>query len=709
MRHLMQTMLGTLLSLLVLAVGMSACRQSDDSSGDASARQDGAQKRAENARPAAYLGSLKRIVREKKLRVLMPLESRGFLPREGQPLSAERELAKRFAEDLGVALDLVHPPRYDQLIPWLQSGRGDVVIATLTATPARLAKAHFSDPLQFVREVLIAPVSAPVLHKSAELADKTVFVRRSSAFWGTLQKLKEQVPTLDVQAADESLDTETLIEQVGEGRVPYTVADSDLAEAVLAFRDDVRIEFSLTAPRPLGWAVSAQAPELLSKMNSFLARAALTGHQQKLALGDLDAIKKRGVLRVLTHNNAVNYWLYKGHEVGFAYDMVKAFAQKIGVRLEIVVPPKRTDLIPWLNQGRGDLIAAGLTVTAKRRSLIDFGPPVMSIQQVIIMPSGTALHSPKDLAGKKVYVRASSSYAMRLKTLSKRLAKPINVLAVDEDEEFEEIADKVAAGTYGLTVLDSNLADLAIAQRPQLVKGPAISDPQDLAWGLRKDSPRLLAGLQAFLSTGDYKPRGLMYNILARRYFGQQAQAKQSDSRPAKGGTISPYDALLRVAASTYQLDWRLLAAQMYQESRFDPNAKSWVGAQGLMQIMPATAKELGFDDVKKPEKGIAAGAKYMRQLVDRFDPTLDYKDRVRFALASYNAGPGHLDDARRLAAQLKWDPNRWFGNVEKAMLWLARPQYSRRARYGYVRGSEPVQYVSQIQSRFQAYSEVAN
>lgn len=657
-----------------------------------------------------YTGNIDAILAHKKLRVLTPTQKRGFLPRAGSPLSFESDMAKRLAAELKVELELVHPPSYDQLIPWLLQGRGDVILANLTATKERAQQVRFTEPIRFVREVLISAASATPIHELKDLAGQTVHVRRSSSYWQSLQKIRQTVPSLVINAADESIDTETLIEQVGQGKIAHTVADSLLAEAVLGYRDDIKIDFAITKPRPLGWAVSPQAPKLLEKINNFLSQAALTGHKQKLQLGDLDAMKKRGVLRVLTRNNAINYWLYRGREVGFEYDMVKAFADKLGLRLEMVIPPRREDLIPWLNQGRGDLIAAGLTDIPQRRKQVDFGPSTMQIEQVLLMPSGTPIHKLEDLAGRRVFVRPSSSYAARLKALSEALSKPIEIVAVDEDEEFEEIVSKVANGTYALTVLDSNLADFALATQDKLVKGPALSETQNLAWALRKKSPKLLAAMTAFLSSGDFKPRGLMYNILKRRYFAKQRRhaAQKITSGLNASGAISPYDALIKKYAKKYQLDWRLLCAQMYQESRFNPKTKSWVGALGLMQIMPPTAAELGVGDPRVPEQGIHGGAKYMRQLIDRFDPTLAYKDRQRFALAAYNAGPGHLDDARRLAKQLKLDDSRWFGNVEKAMLLLSRPKYARHARYGYVRGTEPVNYVSQIQTRFEAYSKLA-
>ena len=189
------------------------------------------------------------------------------------------------------------------------------------------------------------------------------------------------------------------------------------------------------------------------------------------------------------------------------------------------------------------------------------------------------------------------------------------------------------------------------------------------------------------------------------KYFKNKRHAKKAiASNASVTGQISPYDATIKKYASKYSLDWRLLSAQAFQESRFNPLAKSWVGARGLFQVMPATGAEMGFTKLENPDVGTHAGVKYMRRMVDRFDPSLPYRQRIRFALASYNAGYGHVMDARRLAAKRGWDPDRWFGNVEKAMILLEQPRYYRKARYGYCRGSEPVQYVSNIQLLYDNY-----
>jgi len=636
-------LIGARLMLLSTLVAITACPRDKGDSVD-----------GKSSKPpvvAAQPGSLAAVQARGRLRVLTPAVSKGYLPRSGTPLSFERDMAAKLAAELGVELELVHPPTFDLLLPWLQEDRGDLVAASLTVTTTRQQQADFTVPLGHVHEVLVGPRGSAPVKSKADLAGKRVVVRPSSAYRETLEKLRTEVPGLEIAAADEALDTQTLIEKVAGGELPFTAADSNLAEAVAQYDDQIAILFQLSDARPIAWAVRKGAADLLERTNTFVNRELLTPHKEETYTVDLDGIRQRKVLRMLTRNNSVNYWLHRGEEVGFEFELARAFAERLGVRLEIVLPPTRQELIPWLLEGKGDLIAASLTVTDARARQVAFGAPNGQIREVVVTrKGGPAIARPGDLAGRKVHIRLSTAFRQTLEALSASLPKPIEIVALDEGLEFEDELRKLLAGEIEIMITDSNVAESEVRYFPDLVIGPALTEERRVAWALRPDAPKLKAAVDAFFSKGDYKPRGLHYNILHARYFdaGERSEAAHQTDRSDKVGVISPYDALIRKYASQYQLDWRLLAAQMYQESRFDPQAKSWVGALGLMQVMPATAAGLGVGDVRQPGPGIHAGVKYMRQLVDQFDKTLPFRQRLRFALASYNAGKGHVDDARR-------------------------------------------------------------
>jgi membrane-bound lytic murein transglycosylase F len=281
--------------------------------------------------------------------------------------------------------------------------------------------------------------------------------------------------------------------------------------------------------------------------------------------------------------------------------------------------------------------------------------------------------------------------------------------AAPEDMETEELIGRVAAGEIEATVADGHLLDIELARGLGVRSGFRLSEDRPHAVAVRAQNQRLLAALNEFIRK-EYK--GLVYNILYKKYFTNPGNIRDLTAGRLRGENskgLSPYDEVTRKYADEYGFDWRLITAQMYQESRFDPDARSFAGARGLLQVMPRTAKFMGFGKIDKPEVGIHAGVKYMDWVRNRFDPELPFNERMWFTLAAYNAGHGHVQDARRLARRKGWDGDRWFDNTENAMLLLSKKQYAGKARYGYVRGIEPVSYVRDIRQRYRAYVEIAS
>jgi membrane-bound lytic murein transglycosylase F len=315
------------------------------------------------------------------------------------------------------------------------------------------------------------------------------------------------------------------------------------------------------------------------------------------------------------------------------------------------------------------------------------------------------LKGPEQLRGKRVHVRASSSYRQSLEALQAKYG-PFEIVPVAEELETEQIVAMVGRGEAELTVADSHILQVELAYRGDVEAAFKLPRPEadlrrEIAFAVRPDNPKLKGLLDGFVRR---TYRSLEYNMWAKKYFENKRSISQAKEGLRQGGVISPYDRHFKQYARRYGFDWRLMAAQAYQESRFDPKAKSWVGARGLFQVMPSTGRELGFANLEDPEAGTHAGILYMHRLVRRIDPRIPFKQRVRFALAAYNVGLGHVLDAQRLAGELGLDPHRWFGHVEKAMLLLAEPRHHSRSRHGYCRGEEPVRYVSEIQNRYDHY-----
>ena len=364
-----------------------------------------------------------------------------------------------------------------------------------------------------------------------------------------------------------------------------------MLEQIAHYRNDFKVAINLTNERALAWGVRKDNKQLLKTLNRYLNQQQLVKKQESIFLDDLDGIKKRKILRVLTRNNAASYFLWRGELLGFEYELVKAFAKKHQLRLEVIVVPSHEDLIPMLIEGKGDMIAAFMTATKEREKQgIKFSRHHHLASEMIVTRSGdTSLNKPEDLAGRSIYVRRSSAYWKTLENL-KSQGINFNLNEAPETMETEEIIAKVASGEYDLTLSDSHMLDIEMTWREDIKAAFPLGEPRKNAWAVRAKDSRLLAAINKFIKE-EYK--GLFYNVTYKKYFKNSRKIKQHkqeriDLNP--DGAISPYDKLIKTYAEQYGFDWRIIVSQMYQESRFNPKAKSWAGAKGLMQVMPRTA-----------------------------------------------------------------------------------------------------------------------
>lgn len=398
-------------------------------------------------------------------------------------------------------------------------------------------------------------------------------------------------------------------------------------------------------------------------------------------LGDFDAMVKRRVVRVLTVQNPVLYFVDKGREVGMTYESIQAFEGEINKKLGnkavavhvIAIPVPRDELLPRLLKGEGDIAAAALTITPARSRQVDFSRPLADdVREVLVTgPAAPEIRSLDELSGKELYVRASSSYAEHLKRLNERFAKdgkaPVTITPADEVLEDGDILEMVNAGLVPATVVDSFMAELYLQVFPGLKQHADIaSPPVQIAWAFRKNSPKLAAAVNAFVRT--HKAGSLAGNVLVNKYLKTTrwvTNARSDEDRRRFQSMIE----LFKEYGGRYDLDALLMIAQGYQESGLDQSKRSRVGAVGVMQVMPATARDkaVGIPDIDKLESNIHAGIKYNRWVIDNFyqDPAITPVNRQLFAFASYNAGPARVASLRREAKASGLDPNRWFNNVE--------------------------------------------
>jgi len=416
--------------------------------------------------------------------------------------------------------------------------------------------------------------------------------------------------------------------------------------------------------------------------------------------GDLTDLIKRGAIRVLVSSNKTSFTTERGRLAGFEYELMMEYRKYLKTRVRkrswpvqfIFLPMPFDDLLPALAEGRGDIVAAGLTVTPEREKLAAFTRPYMkNVKEIVVAaPSVTGLETLDDLAGRTVSVRAGKSYAASLTALNEDFAArglaPVVLDLVEPVFAKEDIFGLVNADGLDLTLADDHLARLwsqvydDMAVRDDLV----LRDGGEIAWAVRQDSPELLDSLNTFIRKSGQGT--LIGNILIKRYF-MRPDWFADPLDPDSQARLSELRDLLQRNGEKYGFNWLLLGALAYQESQLDHSVRSPVGAVGLMQVMPETAAAppielVPVDDI---EKNVEAGAKYLAFVRNEYfnDPAIGDVDRVNFALASYNAGPTRINRMRRRAAKEGLDPNVWFNNVEKVV----------RRRVGI----EPVQYVRNI------------
>ncbi|MBI5509915.1 MAG: transporter substrate-binding domain-containing protein [Deltaproteobacteria bacterium] len=647
--------------------------------------------------PVAPPRELKEIREAGVLRLLVTRTDADLLPREGSPAALDLARAWDLAEQLGAKPRFIFADDPAALLAAFERGIGDILMLPLEqgATPPWL---RTTSPLAQVDEVVAMPATAAAPKRLKDLERTTVAVRRGSRGLQTLQRLDKNIPTVLVAA---TVDDEDLLQKVGAGEATAAVVDSAAVASYLRYQDDVKAVFTLRSRVSLCWGIRAGAPKLLEATNGAFYEEAMTEHHRAEYGGDLDEIRKRKVLRVAMLNNGASYFLYRGMEAGFQYELARLFAARLDVRLQVIVPDRPGELLTLLADKRVDL--APIPQVGSEDPAFAYTIPFITADLLLVQhASEPPIMSVQGLAGREVHVRASSAYVELLKALQPKVPG-LKIVAAPEELETEELIDKVGRREIPLTVANSVLLGVELAHRDDIQGTVALAERQPLVYGLRKDAPALRTKMNQLI---ERELKGSAYDSIYAKYFQDPKKMRQLHTEASEtSGRISPFDILVRKHSANNGLDWRLITAQMYQESRFDPNARSWVGAVGLLQIMPKTGRELGFRNLRDPETNITAATKYMGQLIAQTEPTLPMRQRVRFALAAYNAGAGHVTDARLLAKKLNLDPDRWFGNVEKAMVLLEKPQYYRRARRGFCRGSEPVGYVSRIQTKYDAYA----
>ncbi len=413
----------------------------------------------------------------------------------------------------------------------------------------------------------------------------------------------------------------------------------------------------------------------------------------------LDTIKKEKVLNVVLLNAPSTYYIGVNGPQGFEYDLLKAYSTHLGVKLNITPANTIKEAIELSKNPDIHITSASLAKTPKRMQSFNFGPSYFEVREQVIcyrgmIGSGKFPRDIEDLDGLKIIIGEDTSYSETIKSLQND-GFDINV-TFSSEYSTEELLEQVAYNIIDCTIADSNIYSLNLRYFTDIALAFTISGREQLAWVLKEGSDTLEADMYAWMNS--YNQSGQMAALKDHYYsyvlFFDYYDTKMFNKRIKT--RLPKYEKLFKKAEEKYNIPWHVLAAQSYQESHWNPRAKSFTGVRGLMMLTLRTAKQLGVKNRLDPEQSIMGGAKHLKQMIKNVPKEVKGENRFKFALAAYNVGMGHVKDARILAKRIGLNQNIW-NDLKIVLPLLSQKRYYRTLKYGYARGSEPVKYVTSI------------
>jgi membrane-bound lytic murein transglycosylase F len=614
----------------------------------------------------------------------------------------EHDLVEQFALENQLSTEWIAIEEDWQLMPSLIEGRGDIIIGQGESLASGLSdQIRFTYSWGTTTQQVVVRTDTTQITRLQDLLVRQIALKKSSPSWVTLEKYLPEHPAMDLVAIPEAATLDEIMLRVASGEYDVTIVESDYLQAYLPKHPEVNVAFDFSKAESRAWAVRLDAETLQTRLDEYLNKNHLSMIIADVRLEDLPKIQERKILRVITYQSPGNYFFNNGKMHGFEYGFIKRFAESKRLSVNVVLANSHEQMRELLLSGEGDIIAASLPENSlddeniKMTSAYDYSAPV-----IIGRDTENSLVDIRDLEGRRIALPPESPYRDFLQGIQQR---GINFEIVDTDEgvNTEETLYRVSDAMHDLTILGSHQVKAELTRQYGLKALFTLSEPVAQSWAVRVSDHKLLRAVNDYI---EKEYRRDTYNTLYSKYLSRPKNIKAESKLVALVDKLSPYDELLKVNAERHSFDWRLIAAQMYQESHFDPEAVSYAGAEGLMQIMPATASELGVEDLNDPKSNITAGVKYMRILRDQFEQELPLEDKTWFTLASYNAGFTRVKNARALAEKMGLDSDRWFGNVEKAMLALSRPYTKEGEVRRLCHCGQAVVYVREIRSLYHNY-----
>ncbi len=615
----------------------------------------------------------------------------------------ERELLEEFALLNDLDLNWIYIENSWDLLPQLLNGKGDIIVAQDQSLSVNIQdEINFSHVWANSTFKIVERADSSRISRNRDLAGRQIAAYRNSPVWDKLVELSNTQVGMVLQEIPSSVSYYEVMQRVKTAQYDLVVADSLFLDIYLPVNSELQANFVLSKQRKMAWAISNSAEELHKSLNQYLSHQRLTQDIAPVYFEDFSSIKDRGVLRVITYANPSHYYLYKGNLFGFEYEMLKQFAKSHMLRLNVILAHTQDEMFELLNNGKGDLIAASLprSIIKESKSVLYTVPYNYASPILIGRVNEEPIIDIRELAGRRVTLAQDSPYWDFMLKLKDQGLK-FELVKANDGVNLEGTMLMVALGIYDLTVVGDHQITAAKPYSVGVEAQFILSEPQAHRWAVRSDRQQLFNSLNDFLNI---QFRSEKYNVLHAKYFEQPQSEKYVNARLTKITSLSPYDDMTQKYSAEYGFDWRLITALMFQESQFDPKANSYAGAQGLMQMIPATAEFMGVSNLNNPKSSIDGGVRYLNYLRSRFEDSILLQDRIWFTLASYNAGYGRVKRARKLAKIMGLDKDKWFDNVEVAMMGLGKFYTKKGKQVPYCQCGQTVVYVREIRTRYFNY-----